>query len=187
MSTGKPLWLIRHARPHGAEGLCYGAHDIAADAARTLAAARDLAAALPADIRLRVSPLGRCLQLARALEALRPDLSAEPDVRLAEMNFGAWENRAWDAIAREEIDAWVADFRHYRPGGSGETAVEVFERVAAALDDAREAAGAQAWITHAGVIKAATLLARGAGPPAEASGWPRSGPRWGAWQVLALA
>lgn len=183
----KLLWLIRHAQPRGVEGLCYGAHDAAAGEEETRLAARELAGALPRGIRLRVSPLRRCLQLARGLEALRPDLRAQTDARLAEMNFGAWENHAWDSIAREEIDAWAADFRHYRPGGAGETAAEVFSRVAAALDDARRAEGAQAWITHAGVIKAATLLIRGDGPPAEASGWPRTGPRWGEWQVLALA
>jgi alpha-ribazole phosphatase len=183
----RQLWLVRHARPLAAQALCYGRHDIAADEAETAAAAQVLAAALPREIRLVSSPLERCLQLARALQALRPDLSLATDARLAEMDFGTWENRPWNDIPREEIDAWAADFTRYRVGSSGETAQEVMARVGAALSDARQAGGSTAWITHAGVIKAATLAATGAGLPAQASGWPPTSLRWGAWKVLPLA
>ncbi len=41
------LWLVRHARPLIAPGICYGRHDVAADAAGTRAAAERLHAALP--------------------------------------------------------------------------------------------------------------------------------------------
>ncbi|MET0311421.1 MAG: histidine phosphatase family protein [Burkholderiaceae bacterium] len=185
---GRLLWLVRHAQPPGAQGLCYGRHDLPADEAQTRSVARGLDEVLPPGIHVRVSPLGRCRQLARALEALRPGLSAAFDPRLAEMDFGAWENRPWDEIPRGEIDAWTADFPGFRAGGSGETVAEVFARVAAALQDARATPGGEAWITHAGVIRAAgrVLLRGDASAPAAAGDWPRSGPRWGEWQVMAL-
>ena len=66
------------------------------------------------------------------------------------MDFGAWEGRAWDAIARTELDAWAADIAGYAPPG-GESPLAVQRR---ALDfvtglDVPEAVV----VTHAGVIR----------------------------------
>jgi hypothetical protein len=36
---------------------------------------------------------------------------------LIEMNFGDWQGLGWDAISREQLDAWAADLWNYRPGG----------------------------------------------------------------------
>lgn len=41
------LWLVRHARPEVAPGLCYGRLDVAADARHSRESARLLAQALP--------------------------------------------------------------------------------------------------------------------------------------------
>ena len=41
------LWLVRHAQVLLPPGICYGATDVAADAAATLSAAQALAAELP--------------------------------------------------------------------------------------------------------------------------------------------
>lgn len=175
------LWLVRHAQPLVEAGLCYGALDVAADPAATAQTARALADALPAGIMLWSSPLQRCTQLAQALLALRADLSVQTDARLVEMNFGRWEGRAWDALPRAELDAWTADFAHYRAGGHGESVTQVMQRVGQALDDARRGRRDQAWITHGGVIKAAGLLARGVNRVTDACDWPNQGLSWGQW------
>ncbi|MCJ0764943.1 histidine phosphatase family protein [Variovorax terrae] len=182
------LWLIRHARPQVDSGVCYGRLDLPADAAATSQAAHALADALPAGLAVITSPLQRCRQLADALLARRPDLGARSDARLAEMDFGAWEGRAWDAIPRAELDAWTGQFAQYRAGGTGESVHQFMERVAAALEEARSGAQDRAWITHAGVIKAVGLLNQGrAGRELEARDWPAQGLAWGQWQPLQVA
>jgi len=104
------LWLVRHAQPLVAPGVCYGASDVAADAEATRACAAQLAQTLPQGIRLITSPLQRCERLAKEIQGLRPDLMLKPDARLAEMDFGCWEGVRWDAIPPAAFDAWMADF-----------------------------------------------------------------------------
>ncbi|RYF42007.1 MAG: phosphoglycerate kinase [Comamonadaceae bacterium] len=177
------LWLARHAQTLAAEGLCYGASDLAADPAATQAAALALAEAIPRHIRVRSSPLQRCAGLADALAALRPDLAWQPDARLAEMDFGCWEGRPWSEVPEEEFARWNADFLHYRFGGR-ESVRAFLARVEAAHADSALAAPQALWITHAGVIRAAGLLARGE-LPLDASQWPREAVSLGGWQQLA--
>ena len=154
-------------------GLCYGRSDVQADAELTLQAARALAQALPQDVRLWVSPLGRCVALAQSLQLLRPDLGeARIDPRLAEMHFGAWEGRPWSAIARDEFDAWTADFAQARAGGDGESSHEFLQRVAGAWDDWQGSGREAAWITHAGVMRAVRLIDSGRRTVATAADWP---------------
>ena len=177
------LWLVRHARPLVPAGICYGASDVPADADATLHAARALAELLPQGLAVRSSPLRRCRQLAAALQTLRPDLVAQPDARIAEMDFGAWEGQAWDAIGRPALDQWAADFPRYRCGG-GECVSELMARVSAAWDEARLAGDEAVWITHAGVVRAARLLAVGVRLPRAAAEWPRQPLDFGAWDCL---
>lgn len=179
------LWLARHARPLAAAGLCYGATDLAADGQATLAAAQALAQVLPAGLAVRSSPLRRCVQLAEALQALRPDLAHHCDARLAEMDFGRWEGQPWDAIGRAAFDDWMADFAHHRCG-DGESVAALMERVAAALAQAHAGSTDVLWITHAGVVRAARLLARGVALPRQAADWPAEGLDFGALDCLAL-
>ena len=180
------LWLVRHAQPLVAPGQCYGRLDMAADAVATAASAEALAAALPASVQLaHHSPLQRCAQLARALQALRPGLALHADARLQELDFGDWEGRAWDAIGRAPVDAWTADFASHRPGGG------MLERVAAALTAARAEAAASGndvlWITHAGVARCVQwLLRHGSATLPRADQWPVAAPGFGAWQVFDL-
>lgn len=182
------LWLVRHARPEIAPGICYGSTDLAADAGATLAAANALAALLPQKTRVAASPLGRCAQLAAALQTLRPDLRLAVDVRLQEMDFGAWEGQAWSAIARAELDAWTADFAGHQTGGHGESVSGFMERVAQAFDGLRDAGGGNnvLWVTHAGVIRAASLIASGRRSPQRADEWPSDAPGFGQWRILDL-
>ena len=177
------LWLLRHAEVAAPPGLCYGASDLPAYAAATRAAARALAERLPHGLCLQVSPLQRCELLAQSLQALRPDLTLKFDARLREFDFGTWEGRPWGDIARAEFDAWLADFALARPGG-GECVAELMARVALAWDDWRASGREAAWVTHAGVIRAARLVARGQRQVGAASDWPAEGLAFGASLVL---
>ena len=178
------LWLVRHAQVLLPPGICYGATDVTADAAATMSAAQALAAELPQGLSLRVSPLQRCEQLAQALQGLRPDLAYKTtEPCLAEMDFGLWEGQAWSSIPQSALDTWVADFAHHRFGGR-ESVAEVMQRVALAWDVTWQAGQDAAWITHAGVIRAASLLHRGVRQVQRADQWPKEGPGFGDWLML---
>ena len=176
------LWIVRHARPLIAAGICYGVMDVLADAAETEQAARALAAALPMGAVLRVSPLTRCQQLARALCASRADLQARTDPRLREMDFGCWEGVAWDAIPQAALQAWTDDFGKHRFGGA-ESSNEVLARVARVWDE-DQGEHDTVWITHAGVARAAHLLADGVCVLRRADQWPVQAPGYGQWLQL---
>lgn len=186
------LWLVRHAQPLIAPGMCYGALNVAADLAATRAAAQALADCLPQQAVVSSSPLQRCELLAHVLYGLRPDLSYKTDTRLAEMNFGAFEGQRWDNIPAQAYDDWMADFWQHRFGGV-ESVAEFMARVACAWRDMRAAHAvsaspvAQVWITHAGVIRAANLLAKGVLEVRSASLWPVDAPAFGQWQCVGSA
>lgn len=176
------IWLVRHAQPLIAPGVCYGALDVPADAQATQQAASGLAQRLPAGARVRLSPLLRCQQLAQALQPLRPDLRFDTEQRLAEMNFGAWEGQRWDALPAEAFDAWTSDFWRHRVGG-GECVADFMARVGAVWDAAMSASLVnvpQVWLTHAGVIRAARLIASGQREVHAAAEWPAAAPGFGA-------
>ncbi len=149
------LILIRHPQPDVAPGVCYGSSDLpaAADAlaAGFAALAPQLADALAQGYRLYSSPLRRCTALASLLGAFTPD------ARLAEMDFGAWEQRCWPDIAHAEVDAWAADLLDYRPGG-GETVREVAGRVQSFLDELQHDAIV---VCHAGTMRLMAAIAAG--------------------------
>lgn len=184
------LWLLRHARPLVDSGVCYGALDVAADAAATLDAARQVAQVLPAGLAVWYSPLQRCERLAQCLQGLRPDLTVKPESRLREMDFGCWEGVPWAEIPRTALDAWTADFGHHAFGGVESTGA-VMARVAAALADFRggldHTGSTQGlWITHAGVVRCVRLLAAGVQQVNDASQWPTEGLALGALTVLSM-
>lgn len=179
------LWLVRHAAPLVEEGLCYGATDVPADAQATQQAAQALAGLLPPALAVRCSPLRRCSQLAQALRLLRPDLAGREDARLTEMDFGLWEGRRWSELARQDLEAWTADFPGYRCGG-GESVAGLMARVAQCLAQVRVHGRDTLWITHGGVIRAARLLAAGVTLPARADEWPREGLAFGQAECLLL-
>ncbi len=187
------LWLQRHAQPLVAPGVCYGRTDMAADDKATAAAAQALqsawaAEALPAGT-VWHSPLQRCAQLAAALQTQAPAFQLRACNDLAEMDFGAWEGQRWDGIAREEMQAWTADFMAYSPGG-GESLATMMARVTRALDAARQQARETGqpvlWISHAGVAQCAHwLLTRGQRLPL-AKDWPSVKLAYGEWLRLPL-
>lgn len=147
------VFLIRHPPPQVAPGICYGRLDLPALDVAAVAAA--LRAQLPAGLPVIASPLARCRALA---EALHPAPRFEPT--LMEMDFGAWEGKAWDEIGAAALDAWAADLLHHAPPG-GESAAMLQARCVAALDAlAAEGLAACAVVTHAGVMRAAIGHAR---------------------------
>jgi alpha-ribazole phosphatase len=178
------LWLQRHAPVMAEPGLCYGVTDLEAHPDATLAAARRIAPLVPAGAMLCSSPLKRCVVLTEAIAALRPDLSAQRDARLAEMSFGAWEGRPWADIPREDFDAWTADFADLPAGVHGESVRAFMGRIAEAHDEWLARGCDTLWVTHAGVLRAVTLLQRGIRCPAAATDWPAGEMPFGGWLVF---
>ena len=153
------LYLVRHLQPVVARGVCYGRSDLAVDAQLQADALPALRARLPPDAALYSSPLQRCASLAHALSA-----QVEFDPRLAELDFGAWEMRPWNAIARGEIDAWAVDVALYRPGG-GESVFDMARRIAAFYDELVERRlPCAVLVCHAGAMRLLAARARGLDP-----------------------
>lgn len=149
--------LLRHTEPIGAVGRCYGRTDLPLAEGFEAEVAR-LLAKLPPVLRILSSPLSRCRLLAEAIARARGQ-SVTIDERLIEMDFGAWENLGWDAIARDQIDRWARDFHHAKPHG-GESVADLAARTKAALDAAVQGPVPVLAVTHSGVIRAA-LAAQG--------------------------
>ncbi|MBS0339870.1 MAG: histidine phosphatase family protein [Proteobacteria bacterium] len=166
------LWLLRHGPVECAEGLCYGACDVHGVEAASRDIAQRVASQLPVGVEFFASPLSRCAQLALALEVRRPDLQAQFDTRIAEMDFGTWEGQAWNDIPRAEFDGWLADFAEARPGGTGESTSTFMSRVGDAYDSWRASGRDAAWVTHAGVMRAVLLLHEGVRKVERADRWP---------------
>ena len=110
------LFLIRHPQPDVAAGICYGQTDLALPKHQHHQLgiiAQTLQQQLPSEFVVYTSPLQRCRLLAEQLHA-----SPLVDDRLKEMHFGEWEMQAWDALPRDQLDAWAQDPLHYVvPGG----------------------------------------------------------------------
>jgi alpha-ribazole phosphatase len=125
------VYAWRHPRPRGVAGRCIGRTDVAVDPRKARRLARRihreaLRAALPRVV--CCSPLRRCRDVARHLHRL--GWRVWVDAALLEADFGRWDGLPWGAIAREEVDAWVADFADHAPGG-GESLRQVLDRAAA--------------------------------------------------------
>ena len=179
------LWLVRHALPLIDKGICYGQLDVKADLLETQKCAKELNKVIPAGASFLTSPLQRCELLAPVLIGLQPDLVIKKDVRLQEMHFGQWEGCVWADIDPAALAAWTDDFANYRAGDTGESVAQFMTRVASAFDEL-DPSRDTVWLTHAGVIRAATLIARGIRHISQASDWPVNAPAYGQWWKLDL-
>jgi len=160
MST-QTLYLIRHTTPRIAPGICYGQLDIGV-ADSFAAEANDVLHWLPPVELIITSPLQRTRRLAEHLAQAR-HCELRSDARLMEKHFGAWEGKAWDDIARSEIDAWAADILGYTPPG-GESAQQLMRRVQMCLRDVAQLPQKNiALVAHGGSIR--TMLAQIADVP----------------------
>ncbi len=146
------LYLIRHTTPDIAPGICYGQLDI--DVADSFAAeANNVLHYLPPLQLILTSPLLRTRRLAEHLAQVQ-HCALRSDARLLEKHFGAWEGKAWDDIARGEIDAWGDDFMGYASKG-GESAQQVMQRVKNLLSEVAQLPQKNiALVAHAGSIRA---------------------------------
>lgn len=184
------LWLLRHAQPEVAAGVCYGRLDVPAQPDATAAAAQAMVQAWQASghtppAEVLASPLQRCQLLAQALCGLLPHAKLSTHADLQEMDFGQWEGVAWAEIPRTALDTWTADFGNHRFGGA-ESANEVLQRVGHQLERTRMQGQDAVWVTHAGVIRAAQLWMQGVHSLQHAQQWPQSAPVYGQWQMLEL-
>jgi alpha-ribazole phosphatase len=150
--------LVRHPAVQVARGTCYGRLDVplapeaAADIARIAAALRGFGA------RVWTSPARRCRDVARALSE-----APVADARLLEMDFGAWEGRAWDDVPRHDLDRWAADPSGFAPPG-GERAADVLARVASFHADLMARGEDCVAVAHGGPLKLLAALLRGEAP-----------------------
>ena len=142
------LIFLRHPEPEIESGTCYGRTDLSLlDNLDTTVS--QLNAELPSFDAIVTSPLSRCKSVAEALAAQRRvSVSIEPDI--IEIDFGTWEMRNWDDLARAEIDAWAKDVLNARSHG-GESVAMARTRVQAALRKPRP--GPTLWVSHSGVFK----------------------------------
>lgn len=147
------LHLVRHPKPIVAPNTCYGRSDLAVAPQEHARVAAALLPLLPKGVPLFSSPLRRCAELAEHVADPLACTSVRFDERLAEIDFGVWEGRSWDTIARAEIDAWTEDMTGYRPGG-GESVLQMAQRVRAFHADLLQSGPDCAIvICHAGTIR----------------------------------
>ncbi len=179
------LWLVRHAQPFIDKSICYGQLDVPADLQATQTCAKELLNVLPKGITVITSPLQRCELLAHELIGLQPDLMVKNDRKLQEMRFGQWEGLPWADIDKAALSAWTVDFANYRAGGTGESVTQLMARVSSAFDEL-DPTKDTLWVTHAGVIRAATLIAKGVRHITSAMQWPTDAPAYGQWCKLLI-
>jgi alpha-ribazole phosphatase len=160
------ILLIRHTRLTVAPGICYGRAEI--PLAPTFAAeAAELLACMPwAPDEIWTSPAARCARLANTFGVPAGRIRVDP--RLLELDFGEWENRAWESFHSPQSEAWARDPCKLRPPG-GETAGELHRRVGEIRAELLSRLVAEknlriAVITHAGVIRSWRAHASGRDP-----------------------
>ncbi len=159
------LWLVRHATTTTHPDVAIGSSDPPlSEAGRTRA--RALAAQLASRSLTGVyaSDSLRAVETARAIAVLHR-LSLRTDVRLRELDFGAWEGRRLADLWIEEpaaAAAWERDIRA-TPSSFGEDMAEMEARVAAFIKDARAALdGEVAVVAHRGSLAMLRSLIIGA-------------------------
>jgi len=140
------IW--RHPKPRGAEGRCIGGGtDLPVDPRK----AKRLAHRIRAHARRHglarevvTSPLARAADVGRWLK--RWGFAWRVDAALAEMDFGAWDGRAWHDIPAAEFERWMQNFCSFDFDG-GETLAALMVRSAAWRPPCALAVGHGGWIT----------------------------------------
>ena len=186
-ATAVVAW--RHPRPRGVAGRCIGRTDVAVDPRKARRLARrihraSLVVAAEGPRTVCCSPLRRCRDVARHLRRL--GWRVVVDAALLEADFGRWDGLPWDHVPRDEIDAWVADFSGYAPGG-GESLRQVLTRAAAWAPPA----GSVTVVAHAGWMLArrwwrdhGSLSNADDGACPRADQWPAPPPYGACWTGL---
>ena len=143
--------LLRHPRLRGSAGLCYGRREL--DLLDPEADIPPIVAALLAwrGAAILTSPSRRCRIVAERLGAGLGS-QVRTDARLLELDFGAWEGLAWDAVPRLALDRWAADPLGFAPPG-GESGAALVARVTAFARDSLMGDATCIVVTHAGPLK----------------------------------
>jgi alpha-ribazole phosphatase len=154
------FYLIRHPKPLGVLGECYGRKNVLVAATEISAAATSVRQQLPPSVLqntpIYTSPLSRCATLARAIA---PRCLPVVDHDLIEMDFGSWEGLPWHAVPRDQLDRWCQDLLCYRPG-DGENAHAVAKRWQNFVNRmSRRRCDTVVAVTHAGIIRTALAQA----------------------------
>lgn len=159
--SGAVVWFLRHGKTEG--GARYWGRTDVALAADGLRQMEEATANLAVD-RIVTSPLQRCRTFAEHLSERR-GISCHVELRLVEMDFGAWDGRAAHDIFAEDREAlerfWRDPLRHAPPGA--EPLAEVAARLRAACADLCTIAAKQRVlaVTHGGPIRVALCLLAG--------------------------
>jgi len=170
------LYIWRHPKPIAAEGICIGQTDIGVDRRKL----KRLANQIERFTRLHqlpkviwVSPLQRSLKVGQILAQRGFQYRVAPE--LAEINFGEWDGRPWEQIAKQEIDDWCDNFAHFTLD-NGESLQQLFDRVEGWLAKRLVEQGNTPILAvgHAGWINAAKMIDAGRDVPKIAADWPRS-------------
>jgi alpha-ribazole phosphatase len=144
--------LIRHLAPDIPPGLCYGRMDVGlAPQARSEIARYAADPLLRGATRVWSSPARRCRIMADAI-ARHLDVECTTDERLLELDFGAWEGRAWNDIPRTSLDEWAAMGDAFAPPG-GESGSALIRRVTGFFAALRKAGQDCAVVSHGGPLK----------------------------------
>lgn len=141
------IHLIRHTKVAVPNGICYGKTDAELRSDwendfNEIVLDRDYHS-------VYTSPLKRCTQLASYFE-----FDFISDQRIAEIDFGDWEMKAWDEIPSEQIDPWYQNFVTETPPNG-----ESLESFQARLQDFMEEIQKKhendkiLIITHSGIIR----------------------------------
>lgn len=142
------LVFVRHTSVAVPKGVCYGNSDV--PLASTF---EDEAAAVKEKLSgysfktAFCSPLTRCVKLAEYCGY--PD--ATRDDRLKEINFGAWEMKAYDDIDDPTLQAWYDDYLNVRPTG-GESMIDQRKRLESFVEDIRGCESPAVVFTHGGIL-----------------------------------
>lgn len=129
------LWCWRHPPARAAAGRCIGRTDLRVDprkAKRLAHRVRQQARRHGLPSAVWVSPLQRARRVGDWLR--RWGWRVVVDARLAELDFGAWDGRAWSQVPWAEVQAWEADLLRHAPGG-GESLQQLARRVQAFCAD----------------------------------------------------
>ena len=138
--------LIRHLKPVGLAGICYGKTDV--PASDDLAQLK-IPFELPTMGAIWTSPLRRCFDLATRLQS-KYGYELNVDAQISELDFGNWEMQAWDAIGAALIDDWIASgFSNLH---QGESLMQFDSRIFDWYTDLDRTIN-HFVVTHAGVIR----------------------------------
>jgi alpha-ribazole phosphatase len=157
--------LVRHTTPSVSKGVCYGQTDL--DVTDGFEDEREVVLSKILALKsgekqavIHASPLMRCAKLAHFLGA-KLDAIVHFEARLMELNFGAWENRAWNDLPQDDLMLWMNDFVTACPP-DGESYETLNERVFTFLKTLQVVDNqCVVLVTHAGVMRALMAHAEG--------------------------